>query len=129
VAFVRTNISEEHIASIFRVKIINELILFVLNMGTIRSSETSALTRATQHHILEDDIHHIHRRENLKCYIIYDVLKSLEDQIRRGTERCGLPRLRPVCALRAMNAYGSGVTDSEPIHVLVCECLRRSLTN
>jgi hypothetical protein len=43
---------------------------FTLKMQAIRSSETSAQTRSTRRHIPEDGILHIHRRENLKSYII-----------------------------------------------------------
>jgi hypothetical protein len=39
-------------------------------MEVIRSSETSVLTTATQRHGLEDVIVHIHRRENLKTYVL-----------------------------------------------------------
>jgi hypothetical protein len=38
-------------------------------MEAIRFSETSVLTRATRRHILEDDILHSHRRQNLKSCI------------------------------------------------------------
>jgi hypothetical protein len=37
-------------------------------METVRSSETSVVTKATLHHILEDGILHSHRHENLKSY-------------------------------------------------------------
>jgi hypothetical protein len=69
VALVRTNILEERIASIIRVKRIgmlqllittnivsSSLILFTLMMEVIRSSETPALTGATWRHIQEDGI-------------------------------------------------------------------------
>jgi hypothetical protein len=39
---------------------------FTLMMEAILSSKASILTRATRHHIQEDDILHSHRRENLK---------------------------------------------------------------
>jgi hypothetical protein len=60
VAFVRTDISEEHVTSI-RVKRISE-------PGTM-----SVLTRATWLHIPEDRILHSHRHENLKSYLTVDV--------------------------------------------------------
>jgi hypothetical protein len=85
VALVRTDISEELIASISNIKRIflssvlellvianvipSSLILFTLMMKAIRSYETSVLTRVTRRHIIEDSILHSHRRENLKSYI------------------------------------------------------------
>jgi hypothetical protein len=45
------------------------LILVTLMMDAIRSSDTSALTRAMKRHIPEDGILHTHRRETLKSYI------------------------------------------------------------
>jgi hypothetical protein len=86
VAFVRTDVSEEHIASVTRVTIIGELrtklavpnnrsmlrrstrflitanvvprspIIVTLMMEAIHSSETSVLIRATRRYIPEDDI-------------------------------------------------------------------------
>jgi hypothetical protein len=65
VALVRTNVSEEHMASLIRMTKIGELgttlavsllILVTLLMHAIRSSETSALTRATCRNIPQDDI-------------------------------------------------------------------------
>jgi hypothetical protein len=44
-------------------------ILVTLMMEAIHPSETSVLTRATQHNIPEDHIRHSHRRENLKSHI------------------------------------------------------------
>jgi hypothetical protein len=41
------------------------------------SSETSVLTRATRRNILEDDILHSHRRENLKSYTMLVLLLLL----------------------------------------------------
>jgi hypothetical protein len=81
VALERTDVSEERIASMIRVKISvlplpvtanlvpNSLILFILMMKATRSFETSVLTRATRHHIPKDGIIHSQRRDNLKYYM------------------------------------------------------------
>jgi hypothetical protein len=90
VALVRINVSEERSVSIIRVTILGELrttlavtinrimlhvvpsssIVVTLMMEVIRSPETSVLIRATWHITPEGSILHIHRRENLRCYII-----------------------------------------------------------
>jgi hypothetical protein len=82
VAVVRTDVSEEEIASIIMVTIgkleiklavtsnRSTLILVTLIMEVIQSSETPVLRRATRRRILEDSILHGHSRENLKHYII-----------------------------------------------------------
>jgi hypothetical protein len=59
VALVKTDVSEERVASI----------LFTLMMVATRSSETLVLIRAIQRHIPEDDILHSNRRETFKSYV------------------------------------------------------------
>jgi hypothetical protein len=73
-----TDVSEERIASIFRVeKSASEEPAWAgscscLKMEAIRSSETSVQsTTSTQRHTPEDGILHSHRRENLKSYIYF----------------------------------------------------------
>jgi hypothetical protein len=97
VALIRTDVSEDRIASIFRVhereqvtersckllyrhRLVEDSLSLqlrsvtcshscTLKMEAIQSSETSVLIRATRCHLPEDDNHHSHRRENLKSYI------------------------------------------------------------
>jgi hypothetical protein len=62
VALIRTDVSEDRIASIFRVT---------------RRAGTSVLIRATRRHLPEDDNHHSHRRGNLKSYIFHVIWRSM----------------------------------------------------
>jgi hypothetical protein len=90
-AVVRTDVSEENIASVIKVTRIGDLgelslrsvlrllvtanvvrnspILATLTMEAIRTSETSVLIRATTRNIPEDGILHSHRREDSKPYV------------------------------------------------------------
>jgi hypothetical protein len=71
VALVRTDVSEEHVASFFGVENISQLELAnssILMMEAIRSSETLVIRRATRRRTPEDSILHGHRRENFKYY-------------------------------------------------------------
>jgi hypothetical protein len=72
VDLVWTDVSEECIASIFRIG---------KSARAIPSSEMSVHTRSTLRHIPEDGILHSHGRENLKSYNITDIPKICEKQM------------------------------------------------
>jgi hypothetical protein len=83
-SFVRIDVSEESIASIFKMIGIGELrttLAVTSNRSTLRrnlylfmevrsSSETSIITRVTRNNIPEDGTLHTHRRVNLKFCIL-----------------------------------------------------------
>jgi hypothetical protein len=84
VTIVRTDVSQEHIASIImetRRVFLHSILRFLFNpnvltsptvilmIEAIRSPQTSILTTATRRNIPKDDILHSHCRENLKSYI------------------------------------------------------------
>jgi hypothetical protein len=78
-ALVGNDVLEEGIASIIRVTsrvlvtanvVPCSLILPILMMEAIRSSETSVLTRLTWRHIQEDGILHSHHRKNLNLTLL-----------------------------------------------------------
>jgi hypothetical protein len=83
VALIRTDVSEDRIASIFRVyeceqaqsEVVSSCIgndsYETMKMEAIRSSEMSVLIGVTRRHLPEDDNHHSHRRGNLKFYLFY----------------------------------------------------------
>jgi hypothetical protein len=87
VALARIDVSEEHVASIFRVERISELgttlqwplrIFSTLKIEATCSSETTVLTRPTRHNIEEDS--HSHCRESFKSYIPYSVVSHSRKQ-------------------------------------------------
>jgi hypothetical protein len=72
VSLVRIGVSEKHIASNIRVRIIGELgttLAVTSKRSTMRSNTMSVLTRPTWVNIQEDGILHSHRHESLKSYI------------------------------------------------------------
>jgi hypothetical protein len=94
VALVRTDVSEEHSAyhlvflrSMRRLLVTASVvpsspILVTMMKEAINSSLTSVLTTATRRTIPEDTILHSQRRENLKSYMVKDVLKQHCDKYR-----------------------------------------------
>jgi hypothetical protein len=85
VTLVRTDVSEERIASFMKVTRIGELgttFAVASNRSTLRRNTMSIVTRAIRRNIPEDDNLHSRRRENLKSYI------ALTDWTRSGDVIC-----------------------------------------
>jgi hypothetical protein len=62
----------EKIGELGKTLAVTSMIFVSLMMEAIRSSETTALKRATRRHIPENGILHSRRRENLTCiFIVY----------------------------------------------------------
>jgi hypothetical protein len=60
-------------------------ILVTLMKEELGSSETSVLTIATRRNIVEDNILHSHRRENLKSYLLFGYLvERVQPYMHRG---------------------------------------------
>jgi hypothetical protein len=69
---IRTDVSEEHIASIIRISRIGELATTLTetsNRRTLRRNTMTVHARTTRRNIPKDDILRSHRHENLKSYI------------------------------------------------------------
>jgi hypothetical protein len=57
-------------------RMLHRMSLVTLMMKELSSSETSVLTRTTQHNIPQDTILHSYRCENLKSYLNYSCFFS-----------------------------------------------------
>jgi hypothetical protein len=112
VCWVATDVSEEHIASIFRVEeiiscllpacllVLAEIISSTLKMEAICFSETLVATQqTTRRHIPEDDTFHNHLCDNLKSHKCFHVFTNLSF----STPCCGNSLCRK-CHIRGLYA-------------------------
>jgi hypothetical protein len=81
-ALIKTDVSEDRIASIFRVhgceQVTERSCKLLYRHRLVEYVETSVLIRATRCHLPEDDNHHSHRRGNLKSYIQNRTFRKLD---------------------------------------------------
>jgi hypothetical protein len=142
---VLTDVSEEHIASIFRVEKISSArnnpasrwqtrctllscwtYFLTLTMEAICSTETSVDTQqTTRHYIPEDDTLYIHRCENLKSYMEMQLLSSLNSALDgSGWSSSRASRFNPwhSSPKETMDKGFCGLRSLDAVREFICPC-------